>query len=154
MQPDELLRLLDALDPDREPGRITLITRYGADKVDALLPAHIRAVRGEGREVVWSSDPMHGNTVSTALGYKTRDVDAILRELRAVFAIHEGEGTHLGGVHFELTGNDVTECTGGAQGLAESDLSTAYETYCDPRLNYAQSLEMAFLIARRLQGRR
>lgn len=154
LAPDELLRLLDALDPEREPGRITLITRYGAGEVERLLPGHIRALQREGRSVVWSSDPMHGNTVTAAGGYKTRDVDAILRELRAVFAIHEAEGTHLGGVHFELTGNDVTECTGGAQGLDESDLSTAYETWCDPRLNYAQSLEMAFLIARRLQVRR
>ncbi|TNE92398.1 MAG: 3-deoxy-7-phosphoheptulonate synthase [Deltaproteobacteria bacterium] len=154
MAPDELLHLLDKLDPEREPGRVTLITRYGADKAGELLPGHIRAIQREGREVVWSSDPMHGNTVSTTNGYKTRNFDRILDELRVVFEVHRAEGSHLGGVHFELTGNDVTECTGGPQGLGELDLVSAYETFCDPRLNYAQSLEMAFLIARRLQGER
>ncbi|MCO4744875.1 MAG: 3-deoxy-7-phosphoheptulonate synthase [Proteobacteria bacterium] len=154
MATDELLRLLDALDPDHEAGRITLITRYGAENAAKMLPAHVRAVQSSGRKVVWSSDPMHGNTTSAATGVKTRNFDRILSELRTVFEVHESEGTHLGGVHFELTGADVTECTGGPQELGEHDLATAYETFCDPRLNYAQSLEMAFLIARRLQGTR
>jgi len=146
MGTDELIELLDVIEPDDRPGRIVLITRYGADRIEELLPAHIEAVKATGRRVVWSSDPMHGNTVKTNSGVKTRRFDQIRRELSHAFALHQAAGTHLGGVHFELTGDDVTECVGGPQELSE--------TYCDPRLNYAQSLELAFLLARRLQKRR
>ena len=154
MEPDELVELLEALDAERTPGRITLITRYGADRVSELLPKHIAAVQKSGRFVTWSSDPMHGNTESTESGLKTRSVDRILKELSEVFAVHDRMGSRLGGVHFELTGDNVTECIGGPEELSEADLSTAYETFCDPRLNYAQSLELAFLLARRLHRRR
>jgi len=151
MAPDELLRLLDVLNPHDEPGRITLITRFGADRVTEHLPDLLRRVKEDGRRVLWTADPMHGNTRSTSAGFKTRRVDDIMKELRQTFDLHRAEGTRLGGVHFELTGEDVTECVGGPQGLSEHDLSRSYETFCDPRLNYAQSLEMAYLIARRLQ---
>ncbi len=154
MQPDELIALLELLDPEDEPGRVTLITRYGAGRVSELLPGHIAAVRSTGRSVTWSCDPMHGNTHSTPGGLKTRDFEAIRAELRGAFDAHRQAGSVLGGVHFELTGEDVTECIGGPQGLSAEDLSRSYETFCDPRLNYAQSLEVAFLIARRLQADR
>ncbi len=147
MEPDELVQVLDRLDPNNEPGRITLITRYGADRIDTLLPLHLRAVQAAGRLPVWSSDPMHGNTESTGEGLKTRAFHRIRKELSRAFAIHAAHGSHLGGVHLELTGENVTECTGGPEELLETDLPRSYETYCDPRLNYAQSLEMAFLIA-------
>ncbi len=150
----ELIDVLDAIEPDDRPGRIVLITRYGADRVADHLPAHIEAVQKAGRHVVWSCDPMHGNTVSTGSGVKTRNFDAITRELRAAFEIHGDADTHLGGVHFELTGDNVTECTGGPEDLSESDLARSYETYCDPRLNYGQSLELAFLLAQRLEAGR
>lgn len=151
MQPSELVEVAAALDPDRTPGRLTLITRYGAARVADLLPGHIAALRDRGHTVLWSCDPMHGNTRQTQVGLKTRAFDDILFELRTAFDIHAREGTVLGGVHFELTGEDVTECTGGPQELVEQDLSRAYESWCDPRLNHAQSLEVAFLVARRLQ---
>jgi 3-deoxy-7-phosphoheptulonate synthase len=150
--PDELLQLIERLNPEDEPGRLTLITRLGERTIAAHLPPLLRAVKASGRRVLWSADPMHGNGVLTAGGLKTRSFDAILSELRLAFAIHAAEGTRLSGVHFELTGDDVTECIGGAQGIAEADLSSAYETGCDPRLNYAQSLEMAFLIAHLWRG--
>lgn len=145
--PEELVRLTDRLNPTNEWGRLTLITRLGADRVRDLLPGLVEAVRAADARVLWSCDPMHGNTIRTAGGMKTRDFDRILEELRATFAIHAAMGTCLGGVHFELTGEDVTECLGGARRLAEADLRTHYTTYCDPRLNDEQSLEMAFLIA-------
>lgn len=151
MAPDELVQLLDVLNPDDEAGRITLIGRFGADRIDAMLPPLIEAVNNSGRTVVWSCDPMHGNTEKTTTGVKTRDFDRILDELDQAFTLHSACGSRLSGVHFELTGDDVTECTGGPQELAVGDLSRAYETYCDPRLNYAQAHEMAFLIARALQ---
>jgi 3-deoxy-7-phosphoheptulonate synthase len=154
MGPADLVRLLDVLEPDDRPGRITLITRLGAGRVGAHLPALIDAVRATGRTVCWSCDPMHGNTVKTQNGFKTRSVDAILAELEETFAAHVARGSILGGVHFELTGDDVTECIGGPQRLSEEDLRRSYETFCDPRLNYAQSLEMAFLLAGHLEGRR
>ena len=154
MDPGELVDVVRALDPDRIPGRLTLITRYGADRVGDLLPRHVAAIRDAGHPVLWSSDPMHGNTRQTQVGLKTRDFDDILRELRTAFDVHSAEGTVLGGVHFEMTGEDVTECTGGPQELVEQDLSRAYESWCDPRLNNAQSLEVAFLVARRLQRER
>ncbi len=151
MDPGELVELVRALNPRNEPGRLTLITRYGAERVRDLLPRHVAAVRGAGLHVTWSSDPMHGNTRTAGNGLKTRGFDDILDELKAAFDVHKAEGTVLGGVHFELTGEDVTECTGGPQDLGEADLLRAYESGCDPRLNNAQSLEVAFLIARRLQ---
>jgi 3-deoxy-7-phosphoheptulonate synthase len=143
----DLVDLCHRLNPDNELGRLTLITRLGADRVDEFLPPLIEAVQTAGCQVVWSSDPMHGNTTSTDEGIKTRDFSRIVAELDGVFRAHRKAGTVLGGVHFELTGEDVTECTGGAQGLQASDLSRSYQSYCDPRLNYAQSLELAFLIA-------
>ncbi|MCP4471097.1 MAG: 3-deoxy-7-phosphoheptulonate synthase class II [Gammaproteobacteria bacterium] len=144
---DELLRLIDALNPRNEPGRLTLITRMGADKLAENLPRLIRAVQKEGRELVWSSDPMHGNTVKSSSGYKTRQFDDILRELRQFFAVHQAEGSYPGGIHLEMTGEHVTECTGGAYRISDSDLATRYLTSCDPRLNADQVLELAYLIA-------
>ena len=151
MTAPELVELLELLNPDDEPGKITLITRFGADRIDNELPPLIEAVKDSGRTVVWSSDPMHGNTEKTSSGIKTRDFDRILDELDQAFTLHAACGTRLSGVHFELTGDNVTECTGGPQELGEHDLDRAYETFCDPRLNYAQALEMAFLIARAMQ---
>ncbi len=148
---DEAIRLLDVLNPREEKGRIVLITRMGAGKVDALAPLLDR-VKREGRRVLWLCDPMHGNTHTTSSGIKTRSFDAILKELEATFDAHQSVGTLLGGVHFELTGDDVTECIGGATGISESDLSRNYETLCDPRLNQAQALEMAFRISHRMRA--
>tara|TARA_R110000787_G_scaffold16622_15_gene50486 strand:- start:28046 stop:29428 length:1383 start_codon:yes stop_codon:yes gene_type:complete len=152
--PDDLIRNIDILNPANEPGRLTLITRFGADKVEKGLPPLIRRVRDEGRSVVWSCDPMHGNTISAESGYKTRPVNQILSEVKSVFSVHRAEGTHAGGIHFEMTGKDVTECLGGAQEITSSDLSSRYHTHCDPRLNASQSLELAFLIAEELKAHR
>lgn len=151
MTPDDLLHLVDVLNPDNVPGRLTLITRFGADSVGDHLPALIQAVKREGRQVVWSCDPMHGNTIKAAGGYKTRPFNAIMAEVEAFFDIHRAEGTHAGGVHVEMTGNNVTECIGGARSISETDLSNRYHTHCDPRLNADQALELAFLIAERLR---
>ena len=151
---DDLLRLIDRLNPANEAGRLTLIARMGAEKVAARLPALVRAVEREGRKVVWITDPMHGNTISTAANVKTRSFDAILAEVRGFFDIHAAEGSWAGGVHVEMTGQDVTECVGGAHRLTEADLGTRYETFCDPRLNAEQSLELAFLVAAELKRRR
>ncbi len=148
--PDGLLRLLDTLDPANEPGRITLIHRFGLERVAACLPPLLQAVRETGRSPLWVSDPMHGNTRVTSDGVKTRDFDDILGELEQAFDIHAALGGRLGGVHFELTGENVTECTGGARGLSEEDLGRAYKSEVDPRLNYEQALEMAMLIARKM----
>ncbi|HJW09894.1 MAG TPA: 3-deoxy-7-phosphoheptulonate synthase class II [Holophagaceae bacterium] len=150
--PAQVVRILDLLDPRMEPGRVTLITRFGAGRVAELMPPLLSAVKRSGRPVLWSCDPMHGNGVQTEGGLKTRSFDAILSELKQAFELHREAGTVLGGVHFELTGEAVTECIGGSQGLSEADLPRAYETGCDPRLNDAQSLEMAFLIAQMLRG--
>jgi len=147
LEPDDLLRLIDVLNPDNEPGRLTLIARYGVDNVARHLPGLIRAVEREGRKVVWSCDPMHGNTIKASTGYKTRPVDRILAEVQQFFEVHEAEGTYAGGVHFEMTGQNVTECLGGAQAITEADLASRYHTHCDPRLNASQALELAFLIA-------
>jgi len=152
--PEDLLKLLDILNPPNEPGRITLISRMGADKVGERLPPLVRAVDRSGHKVVWLSDPMHGNTISTSSKVKTRNFDSILREVRGFFDIHASEGTWAGGVHVEMTGQDVTECIGGAHLLTEADLSERYETFCDPRLNAEQSLELAFLVAEELKTRR
>ncbi|MDS4039752.1 MAG: 3-deoxy-7-phosphoheptulonate synthase class II [Candidatus Competibacter sp.] len=151
---DTLLRLLDALNPDDRPGRLTLISRMGADPIETALPPLIRAVQREGRQVVWSCDPMHGNTLETSTGYKTRPFARILDEVRRFFAIHRAEGSYPGGMHFELTGQDVTECLGGAQAITEQGLADRYQTQCDPRLNASQSLELAFLIAETLKDYR
>lgn len=145
---DETLKLIETLNPNHEAGKIVLITRFGKDLIEKELPKLIKAVRREGFPVVWSSDPMHGNTFSTDGGIKTRNFDDIISEVRSAFSIHRSEGSYLGGVHLELTGDNVTECVGGAKGLEEDELNRNYETFCDPRLNYEQSLEMAFLIAR------
>jgi 3-deoxy-7-phosphoheptulonate synthase len=154
LEPDDLLRLIDALNPQNIPGRLTLIARFGSDRVAEKLPPLVRAVKREGAQVVWSSDPMHGNTIKLKSGYKTRPVDRILEEVKSFFAIHRAEGTHAGGVHFEMTGQNVTECLGGAQGLKEVDLQDRYQTACDPRLNASQALELAFLIAQGIREER
>ncbi|MBL4616767.1 MAG: 3-deoxy-7-phosphoheptulonate synthase class II [Robiginitomaculum sp.] len=154
LDPDEAMRLLDVLSPDNEPGRIMLINRYGADQVEKCLPKLIQKIEGEGRKVVWSCDPMHGNTIKAQGGYKTRPVDLILREVASFMKVAHGEGAWPGGVHFEMTGQDVTECIGGAQEITEADLSSRYHTHCDPRLNGEQALELAFLIAEQLKHHR
>jgi 3-deoxy-7-phosphoheptulonate synthase len=153
MEEDELIRLIDALNPNNDPGRLTLITRMGADKLEANLPRLLRRVKAEGRNVVWSSDPMHGNTFSASSGYKTRNFDAILSEIKQFFQAHEAEGTYAGGIHLEMTGQHVTECTGGAYQISDEDLKEAYKTQCDPRLNADQVLEMAFLVADHLRSK-
>ena len=153
LKPDELLRLIDVLSPDNEPGRLTLICRFGSEKIFDHLPALIRAVEREGRKVVWSCDPMHGNTIS-ASGYKTRPFERIMSEIRSFFAIHQAEGTYAGGVHLEMTGKNVTECTGGARQILETDLRDRYHTHCDPRLNAEQAIEVAFLVSELLKGER
>ena len=148
---DDLLRLIDTLNPNNDAGRITLIARFGAGKVGDHLPALIKAVEAEGRDVVWSCDPMHGNTIKADSGYKTRPFESVLREVREFFEIHQSEGTYAGGVHFEMTGQNVTECMGGMHNLSAVDLQDRYHTACDPRLNASQSLELAFLIAEELE---
>src|SRR5947199_2602871 len=153
-EPDDVLRLIDKLNPQNEPGRLTLITRMGADKVAAKLPPVIRAVQREGKQVVWCIDPMHGNTITTSGGYKTRVFDRILDELHGAFAIHLAEGSYAGGVHFELTGQNVTECIGGAQEISEHTLAERYHTHCDPRLNASQAIELAFEVAEALKRER
>jgi 3-deoxy-7-phosphoheptulonate synthase len=154
LKPDELIRLIDILNPDNEPGRLTLICRLGAEKVADLLPPLVRAVKREGRAVVWSCDPMHGNTITSASGYKTRPFDRILQEVKNFFGVHAGEGTYAGGVHLEMTGQNVTECTGGARAISDEDLNDRYHTVCDPRLNAEQSIDLAFLLADLLKQER
>jgi 3-deoxy-7-phosphoheptulonate synthase len=150
---DDLLRLTDLLNPENEPGRLTLIARFGADKVTEHLPKLVRAVQREGRKVVWSCDPMHGNTV-TAAGFKTRPFDRILKEVQTFFDVHRAEGSHPGGIHVEMTGKNVTECTGGARAVTAEELQDRYHTHCDPRLNADQALELAFLVAELLNKNR
>ena len=149
---DDLLRLIDLLNPKNDAGRLTLIARFGAGKVAEHLPRLIKAVEREGRTVVWSCDPMHGNTIKAESGFKTRPFDKVLAEVREFFDIHESMGTYAGGVHFEMTGQDVTECLGGMHKLAAADLSSRYHTACDPRLNASQALELAFLLAEELEA--
>ena len=151
---EDLKVLMAKLNPENEPGRLTLIARFGAGHSAEHLPRLIRAVREEGANVLWSCDPMHGNTIKSSSGYKTRPFDSVLREVRDFFAIHKAEGTIPGGVHFEMTGQDVTECTGGLRAVSDEDLSSRYHTACDPRLNASQSLELAFLVAEELSDRR
>ena len=148
---DELLKLIDLINPSNEEGRLTLITRYGADNLDDHLPKLIRAVEKEGKKVVWSCDPMHGNTIKASNGYKTRPLDSILTEVKQFIDIHESEGTYAGGVHIEMTGQNVTECLGGTQKISEEDLTDRYHTHCDPRLNANQALDLSFLISERLK---
>ena len=154
LEPDDLLRLIEALNPDNVPGRLTLIARMGADSVEAKLPPLVRAVQRAGHKVVWACDPMHGNTVKASTGYKTRAFDRILAEVKGFFAVHRAEGSYAGGLHFEMTGKDVTECIGGAQAISEASLGDRYHTHCDPRLNASQALELAFLIAEQLKEER
>ena len=154
LDPDELIRLIDILNPKNEPGRLTLISRFGADNVGEHLPKLLRKVKSEGRHVVWSCDPMHGNTIKAANGYKTRPFERVLKEVEQVFAIHQAEGTYAGGIHVEMTGQNVTECTGGAHAITEDDLSSRYHTHCDPRLNANQALELAFLVAEGIKKER
>jgi len=151
---EDLKVLLNKLNPENEAGRLTLIARFGAGTVGDHLPRLIKAVQEEGANVVWSCDPMHGNTIKSATGYKTRPFDSVLREVQEFFAVHKAEGTIPGGVHFEMTGQDVTECTGGVRDVTEEDLSDRYHTACDPRLNASQSLELAFLVAEELSSLR
>jgi 3-deoxy-7-phosphoheptulonate synthase len=150
--PEDLIDLLEILDPHQEPGRITLICRFGVGQVEAKLPRVVEAVRRAGRPVVWVCDPMHGNTESTPEGFKTRSFENILHELELSIDIHQALGGHLGGVHFELTGENVTECVGGARGLTSAGLARAYRTQVDPRLNYEQALEMALRLAAKLKA--
>ncbi len=151
MEPDDLLPLIDALNPDNTPGRLTLIGRFGHDKVHDRLPRLMKAVKAHGKRVIWSIDPMHGNTLMAQSGYKTRPFDRIIGEVKGFVDVAEAEGVHPGGVHLEMTGQNVTECIGGAQAVTEDDLSSRYHTHCDPRLNADQALELAFLIAERLK---
>ena len=149
---DDLKVLIDRLNPENEPGRLTLIARFGAGEVEKHLPRLIKVVRDMGANVVWSCDPMHGNTIKSASGFKTRPFDRVLKEVQEFFAVHRAMGTHPGGVHFEMTGKDVTECTGGVVAVTDEDLSDRYHTACDPRLNATQALELAFLVAEELAG--
>lgn len=151
MNPDELIKLLDVLNPNNDAGRITIITRFGKDKIADSLPKLIKKIQQEGRSVVWSCDPMHGNTIKSSSGIKTRPFNHILEEVKQNIQIHQAEGTHAGGIHLEMTGQNVTECTGGLADITESDLSDRYHTHCDPRLNANQAIELAFLIADELK---
>lgn len=151
---DDLLQLLDKLNPENEAGRITLIGRFGADKVQDHLSQLVEAIKKSGHTVVWCSDPMHGNTIKAANGYKTRPFDRVLAEVKAFFDVHREMGTYAGGVHIEMTGADVTECVGGVSAVTEADLSARYHTHCDPRLNASQALELAFLVAEEIAGQK
>jgi 3-deoxy-7-phosphoheptulonate synthase len=151
--PEDALTMIRILNPDNEPGRLTFITRMGAGLVREKLPALVKAVTESGAHVLWVCDPMHGNTYEAPSGYKTRRFDDVLDEVRGFFEVHKALGTHPGGIHIELTGDDVTECVGGGEQISEADLANRYETACDPRLNHTQSLELAFLVAEMLRDR-
>jgi 3-deoxy-7-phosphoheptulonate synthase len=151
MTEDDLLKLLDILNPENEKGRIVLIARFGFDKVEKHLPRLIRCVKNHGHHVLWSCDPMHGNTVKASSGFKTRPFENIMMEVRNYMKVHKNEGTYPGGIHVEMTGNNVTECTGGAMSISDADLSSRYNTHCDPRLNANQALELAFLVAEEIR---
>ena len=154
MTSEDLKVLLNKLNPENEAGRLTLIARFGAGTVGDHLPRLIKTVQEEGANVVWCCDAMHGNTIKSSTGYKTRPFDSVLREVQEFFQVHRAEGTVAGGVHFEMTGQDVTECTGGIGEVTDEDLSHRYHTACDPRLNASQSLELAFLVAEELVNNR
>ena len=154
MTSEDLKQLMAKLNPENEEGRLTLIARFGAGAVGDHLPRLIKTVQEEGANVLWTCDAMHGNTIKSSTGYKTRPFESVLREVKEFFAIHNAEGTVPGGVHFEMTGKDVTECTGGVRAVTDEDLSSRYHTACDPRLNASQSLELAFLVAEELSARR
>ena len=147
LKADELIKLCNILNPNNEPGRMTLISRFGADNVEKYLPKLIKSVKKEGLNVVWSCDPMHGNTIKSTSGFKTRPFNDVVNEVKNVFAVHQAEGSYAGGLHVEMTGQDVTECTGGAKKISDADLSSRYHTHCDPRLNSDQAIELAFLIS-------
>jgi len=147
LKPEELIKLINILNPSNEAGRITLISRFGADHVEKFLPQLIRPIKKEGLNVIWSCDPMHGNTIKATSGFKTRPFNNVVKEIKNVFGVHQAEGTYAGGLHIEMTGQEVTECTGGAQKISDQDLSSRYHTHCDPRLNASQALELAFLIS-------
>ena len=149
--PKEIVKLIEVLNPDNEAGRITLIARFGHDQVTKFLPKLIKEVKKAGRNVVWSCDPMHGNTIKSSTGFKTRPFDNVLNEVKNFFKVHQDEGTFGGGLHIEMTGQNVTECTGGAQNITDQDLSSRYHTHCDPRLNANQALELAFLISEEIK---
>ena len=151
LKADELIKLCNILNPKNEAGRLTLISRFGANKAEEFLPKLIKAVKKEGLNVIWSCDPMHGNTIKATSGLKTRPFDNVLKEVKNVFGIHQAEGSYAGGLHVEMTGQDVTECTGGAQKISDNDLSNRYRTHCDPRLNASQALELAFLISEEIK---
>lgn len=154
LKSDDLKRLMDKLNPENEAGRLTLITRFGAEKINDELPRLVELVKSEGRTVVWSCDPMHGNTVKASTGFKTRPFDYVLSELKSFFEVHRQLGTYAGGVHVEMTGADVTECVGGSSAVTEADLESRYHTHCDPRLNASQALELAFLVAEEMRDQR
>ena len=151
--PEDALAMIAKLNPENEPGRLTFITRMGAGLIREKLPALVEAVTKSGAKVLWVCDPMHGNTYETSTGYKTRKFDDVMDEVRGFFEVHKKLGTHPGGIHIELTGDDVTECVGGGEQISEADLAGRYETACDPRLNHTQSLELAFLVAEMLRDR-
>jgi 3-deoxy-7-phosphoheptulonate synthase len=151
LKPDELINLCNILNPQNDPGKITLISRFGANNVENYLPKLIKAIKKEDLKVIWSCDPMHGNTIKAATGLKTRPFDNVLQEVKNVFAVHQAEGSYAGGLHVEMTGQDVTECTGGAQKISDKDLTNRYRTHCDPRLNASQALELAFLISEEIK---
>ena len=151
LKSDELIKHCNTLNPNNEPGRMTLISRFGADNVEKYLPKLIKSVRKEGLNVIWSCDPMHGNTIKAATGFKTRTFDSVVKEVKNFFAVSQSEGSYAGGLHVEMTGQNVTECTGGAQKISEKDLSNRYRTHCDPRLNADQALELAFLISEEIK---
>jgi 3-deoxy-7-phosphoheptulonate synthase len=148
---NDLLKLIDAINPNNEAGKLNIIVRMGADKVKDKFPKLLRAVKREGKEILWSCDPMHGNTFKASNDYKTREFDNIVKEIKNFFDIHKAEGTVAGGIHLEMTGKEVTECVGGGENILEEDLSSRYHTHCDPRLNASQALEVAFLIAENLK---
>jgi 3-deoxy-7-phosphoheptulonate synthase len=151
LDPKELIKLIEVLNPEDEAGRITLIARFGHDKVEKFLPKLIQAVKKANKKVIWSCDPMHGNTIKSTTGFKTRPFKDIISEVKSFFDVHQGEGTYAGGLHIEMTGKNVTECIGGAQNITDKDLSSRYHTHCDPRLNANQAIELAFLISEEIK---
>ena len=147
LKADDLINLCNKINPQNEKGKITLISRFGHENVGKFLPKLVRSIKKEGLNVIWSCDPMHGNTIKSTTGFKTRPFNNVVKEVKNVFACHQSEGSYAGGLHIEMTGQNVTECTGGAQKISDQDLSHRYHTHCDPRLNANQALELAFLIS-------